>query len=243
MKKILILLCLALMLAGCSSKTQTGRSQLMMMSESEELSAGAQTAKEILKKAKLSTNQTQIAQIQKVGQNIAIAANKPSYNWEFYLIEEKAKNAFCLPGGKIFVYTGLMGIIADDDELAVVLGHEVAHALLRHGAEKVSLNRVQSGVGLLLNVAMAVLAPTYRGVVNTAYGAGSTLAVSLPYSRSHELEADKLGLELMARAGYDVSKALIFWQKMSASGAKSVEFLSTHPSDENRIKQIKELIK
>ncbi len=135
-----------------------------------------------------------------------------------------------------------MKIISNDDELATVMGHEVAHALLHHGAERMSMNKVQNTLGGVLSVAMNILAPGYAGLANTAYSVGSTYAVTLPYSRSHELEADKVGIELMINAGYNPNYALSFWQKMSADGNKGAEFFSTHPSDENRIKQIKEII-
>lgn len=171
-----------------------------------------------------------------------MAAEKPEFKWEFYLINDKSKNAFCLPGGKVFVYTGLMSIVANDDELATVLGHEVAHALLRHGAERSSVDKVRSGAGLVLAIIMQAAAPKYTNIANSTFSVGSNALVMLPYSRSHELEADKYGIELMMRAGYDLRYALSFWQKMSVNKSSGSDFFSTHPSDEKRIKQIKEIL-
>lgn len=224
------------------STTQTGRSQVMLMSESEEIRIGEQTRDEVLKKANISHDPAMLAMLYRVGKKISVAAEKPEFKWEFYLINDKSKNAFCLPGGKVFVYTGLMSIVANDDELATVLGHEVAHALLRHGAERSSVDKVRSGAGLVLAIIIQAAAPKYANIANSAFSVGSNALVMLPYSRSHELEADKYGITLMVRAGYDPRYALSFWQKMSANKSSGNDFFSTHPSDEKRIKQIKEIL-
>ena len=240
--KIILLFAVILGFGGCVSTTQTGRSQVMLMNESEELRIGEQARDEILKKANISHDPAMLAMLYRVGKKISLAAGKPEFKWEFYLINDKSKNAFCLPGGKVFVYTGLMQIISNDDELATVLGHETAHALLRHGAERSSMNSVRSGTGLVVAIIMQAAAPKYANIANNAFSIGSNALVMLPYSRSHELEADKYGVQLMIKAGYDPRYALSFWQKMSANKSSGNDFFSTHPSDEKRIKQIKEIL-
>lgn len=240
--RFVFVILLAVFFAGCIQSTQTGRSQLMLMSESQEKQLGEQSAQEILKESKLSTDKVATAQVLRVGKKIAAAADKNDYNWEFFLIIDESKNAFCLPGGKVFVHTGIMSIIASDDELATVMGHEVAHALLRHGAERSSINTAQSVAGAVLTGIVSIFAPNYANATQIAYNLGSNYAVALPYSRSHELEADKVGVMLMIKAGYDPKAAISFWQKMNGSG-KGTDFFSTHPSDEKRISQIQEIIK
>lgn len=240
--KIILLIAVILGFGGCVQTTQTGRSQVMLMSQSEEIKIGEQGRDEILKTMRMSHDPAMLAMLYRVGKKIAAAADKPEFKWEFYLVDDKVKNAFCLPGGKVFVYTGLMGLIAKDDELATVLGHEVAHALLRHGAERSSMNSVRSGAGAVLAIIMQAAAPKYAGIANSAFDVGSNALVMLPYSRSHELEADKYGITLMVRAGYDPHYALSFWQKMSAGKSGGNDFFSTHPSDEKRVKQIKEIL-
>lgn len=228
--------------SGCATTT-TGRSQLMLMNEDQEKQIGEQSAAEILKEAKISNNKTQTAQVRRVGQRIALAANKPDFEWEFHLLEDPTQNAFCLPGGKVFAYTGLMELVASDDELAVVMGHEVAHALLRHGAERASMGQIQNTLGGVLGVALdAFGVGQYKGVAGAAYNVGSNYAVMMPYSRSHELEADKLGVDLLIKAGYKGEAALSFWQKMSGGNSGS-DFFSTHPSDEKRIQQINSILR
>lgn len=229
---------------ACSTTNYTNRSQLMLMSQEEEAKLGAQSANEILKNSKVIKNTKDSKRVQDVSTRIAKATNRSDFEWEFYLIEGKEVNAFCLPGGKIFVYTGLLKLVDNDDELATVIGHEVAHALLRHGAERSSMQTIQQMGGNVLGLIISGAAPEYSSVFNLAYGVGSNVGVMLPFSRSHELEADEVGIVLMQRAGYDPKYALSFWQKMAqTSSGSQMEFLSTHPSDEKRIAQIKEILK
>jgi predicted Zn-dependent protease len=184
-----------------------------------------------------------IARAERVGRAIATQVDPllPGAQWEFIVFEDPQVNAFALPGGKIGVFTGLLSLATTDDELAVVMGHEVAHVLLQHGNERVSAELLR-GLG-----AVAVLygtrnrSETDREQAMLLYGVGSQVGVMLPYSRHHEHEADSLGLEIMARAGYDPAAGAIFWQKMGAqSGGVMPEFLSTHPNYENRIQRLRE---
>ncbi|MGB2578834.1 putative Zn-dependent protease [Elusimicrobium simillimum] len=232
MKKLTAVLLLTTMLMACATVPGTGRRQFMMYSAAEEAAMGAQAFNEIKSKSKIITTGTQAAQVKRVGQNLAKHAGV-NYNWEFILINASDVNAFCLPGGKVAVYAGILPIAQTDTGLAVVMGHEIAHALARHGAERMSQNSVVNMGGQLLGIG------TGNSNILSAYGAAVNLGVLLPYSRKHESEADYMGLMLMARAGYDPREAVNFWQRMSAaSSGKTTEFLSTHPSDAKRIADI-----
>ena len=244
MKKIILLFILFIFL-GCTGKAPvTERSQLLLMSPSEENALGEKSYREFLATAKISTDKVQTARIKRIGQRIAVAANRKDFVWEFNLVDDKQVNAFCMPGGKVVVYTGILPIAKNDDQLATVMSHEIAHALARHGAERMSQQYVVQGVQQLGNVLLGVSAPEYTNAFNTAYGYGTQLGVMLPYSRSHEYEADEIGIHLMKKAGYDINQAVVFWQNMkSIKGATPPEFLSTHPNDDNRIKRISEIVK
>lgn len=227
---------------GCASTDYTNRSQLMLLSNQQEISLGEQSAKEILKSAKISNNTTQIKMAQRVGSKIASVSNRPDFQWEFYVLEDKQINAFCLPGGKVFVYTGLLELVSNDDELAVVLSHEIAHTILRHGAERMSMQNIRQIGGSILGLVVQSQTPEYASLFNQAYNIGSNVGVMLPFSRSHELEADEVGITLMQKAGYNTQAAITFWQKMAAKSKGGSDFLSTHPSDKKRIQTIKEIL-
>lgn len=234
---------LSISFSACSSTALTNRSQLMLLNTQEEIALGEQSAKQVLQQSKISNNHKQAQMVQRVGQRIANVAERPDFSWEFYLLEDKQVNAFCLPGGKVFVYTGIMPLVASDDELAVVLSHEIAHTILRHGAERASMQTIQQVGGGILGVILDIAAPEYSKLAETAYNVGSNVGVMLPFSRSHELEADKAGIILMQKAGYNPQAAISFWQKMSDNGEKSSsDFFSTHPSDSKRIVEIKKLL-
>lgn len=242
MKKILFV-ALILFFAACSTTTYTNRSQLMLIDEKEEAQLGLQSAKSILKESKVITNTAKSQQVKRVGEKIAKVANKPDFQWEFYLIDDEIINAFCLPGGKVFVYTGLMELVQNDDELAVVIGHEVAHAILRHGAERMSMQSIQGTLGGILGIVLDIATPSYSQAFQTAYGLGSNVGIMLPYSRSHELEADEVGILLMKEAGYNPQYALTFWKKMAEkSQGGNLDFLSTHPNDKERIQKIQTIL-
>src|SRR5215470_5169115 len=220
-----------LLAAACATAPYTGRSQLMMVSQSEELTMGVQAYKEALSKASVVHDAAVTARVRAVGERIAKAADKPEYQWEFTVIDDpKQANAFALPGGKVAVYTGLFPIAHDDAGLAAVLGHEVGHAIARHGAERVSQAMSAQAVGTALSVGVGAVAPGASSAVMAAYGLGSQVGVLLPWSRTQEAEADHIGLILMAKAGYDPHAALDLWQRFAqAEKQQPPEFLSTHP--------------
>ena len=225
-------------LLACTRAPYTRRSQLILVSPKEENELGARAFKEVVSKSRVDAAPGVNRPVEEVGQRIARVAERPDYRWQFAVIDDpKQQNAFCLPGGKVAVYTGIFPFARDTGGLAVVLGHEIAHALARHGAERMSQGVVaQAGQGLL--GAVLGTSPSANAIL-AAYGVGAQVGVLLPYSRTQESEADHIGLILMARAGYDPHGALAFWQRMEhAGGGSPPEFLSTHPSHGTREQQI-----
>jgi predicted Zn-dependent protease len=235
------LVAVAVLAAGCQTVPGTGRSQLMLLPESSEIRMGHQAYVEVLNKSKVSADPVLNDQIQRVGRRIATATGRTDYQWEFKLIEDKQANAFCLPGGKVAVYTGILPITKDDAGLAAVLGHEVAHALARHGGERMSQTLlVQTGLAAT-QAALASGHPQTVQTVTSLLGAGAAVGLLLPWSRGQESEADHLGLIYMAKAGFDPRAAREMWIRMSEAAkgrAQPPEFLSTHPSHGTRIRQI-----
>src|SRR5213593_2358651 len=225
-------------LAGCTTAPYTHRSQLMLVPPERETKLGAQAYQQVLAKSRVDSRRVVVAPVEAVGRRLAAVANQPNYQWRFTVIDDpKQQNAFALPGGKVAVYTGIFPIAVDTNGLAVVLGHEIAHAIARHGAERMSQTLAaqagQSVLGALLGGGPGT------ETILAAYGLGAELGVLLPYSRAQESEADHIGLLLMARAGYDPHGALAFWQRMErAAGGAPPEFLSTHPSHGTREQQI-----
>lgn len=201
---------------------------------------GLSAFQEVLKKEKLSHDLAENELVTRVGSRIAAATGRTDYKWEFKVVEDdKQINAFCLPGGKVVVYTGLLPVARDEAGLAAVIGHEVAHAIARHGAERLSQELVVQGVTLA--AALSTDDANKRNLYVGLLGAGAAVGVLLPYSRLHESEADRMGLIYMAKAGYDPHAALELWHRMAEAGrgkAKPPEFLSTHPADQTRIRQI-----
>lgn len=255
MKKVLGLwIALIFLLAGCSSVPITGRKQVMLVSEQEVLSASLTQYNEFISSAQKSTNATQTAQVVRVGKKIAAATDEylrangladevANFSWEFNLVKDDQVNAFCMPGGKIVVYEGLMKLVSSDDELAVVMGHEVAHAVAKHSNERMSQQVLTQYGAAILSTAVSNKSAAVQNAANTVYGLGSEVAVTLPFSRKHESEADYMGLVLMTMAGYNPQAAVAFWQKMAASSAGGTpEFLSTHPSDSRRISDIQQYL-
>lgn len=223
--------------AGCSTVPYTNRSQFIMMSEAEDLQLGAAAYQQVLKKEKIVTDPRLTEPVQRVGRRIAAVADKPEYQWEFTVIDDpKQANAFCLPGGKVAVYTGIFPIAADEAGLATVIGHEVAHALARHGAERMSTGMALQAAGVAVAIAAGGQSAATQQAIMSAYGLGAQVGVALPFSRSQESEADRIGLILMAKAGYDPQAALGLWQRMEQkSGGKGPpEWLSTHPHEDTR---------
>jgi predicted Zn-dependent protease len=220
---------------GCVTAPYTGRSQLMIVSESQEVGLGAQAYREMLRDSVISDNAEALRIVRKVGERIARVADKPDYKWEFRVFDDPEQvNAFCLPGGKVGVYTGIFPIAGDEAGLAVIIGHEVAHALLRHAGERISRAQiVGTGLGLVGAAGMNPL-------LVQALGLGASVGLILPFSRSQESEADMVGLILMAKAGYDPRVAISLWQRMEQKqkGAPP-EFLSTHPSSGTRVEELR----
>jgi predicted Zn-dependent protease len=232
-----------LLAAACQTVPYTGRSHLILVSSSEEIQMGEQAYRDTLKKSKLSLDQEAIETIRRVGLRIAKAADRPDFRWEFNLIEDdKTINAWCLPGGKVAFYTGILPITQGEDGIAVVMGHEVAHALARHGSERMSQGMIANAGERVAGILLAGSSFLTQEVFGQAYGLGMGLGVMLPFSRKQESEADHIGLILMAKAGYDPSEAVQFWKRMQkamgGSGSPVAEFLRTHPNDEKRQRQI-----
>ncbi|ULA65178.1 MAG: M48 family metallopeptidase [Nitrospira sp.] len=236
-------------IAGCYRAPGTARDQLIFFSEEKELQFGLEAYREVLRQARLSENPEINELVQRVGQRIAKAANKPDYQWEFAVIDDdKMVNAFALPGGKVAVFTGILKHTKDEAGLATVMGHEVAHALQRHGVERMSRSIIDQ-IAQLGAIGAAVGSHAGGGAVAGALGAYG-VNVSLPFNRKQESEADYIGLRLMAEAGFDPREAVPFWERMSGCPRQMIgklcfraqqsipEFLSTHPSDATRLSQI-----
>ena len=234
---------LVLALWACARAAYTGRSQLLLISEGQETALGLQAAQDVLKKERESRDEMQAERVKRVGRRIAQAANRPDYKWEFHLIDKDVVNAFCLPGGKVFVYTGILSLTTSNDELAAVMGHEIAHALERHGGERMSMALMAQVGGQAASIALgSTVSPAASQVFNQAYGLGSQVGVLLPHSRAQESEADEVGMILAAKAGYEPAGALTLWQKMDSyqksKGQNAPGWLSTHPSSAQRVADI-----
>ncbi|WP_345970615.1 M48 family metallopeptidase [Sulfurimonas sp. HSL1-6] len=244
MKRLATAVMLMLMIASCAKTPVTGRTQLILISNEQEVALGLSESEKLKKSAKLSTNSAQVARVRRIGERIAAVSGRDDFQWEFNVIESDTLNAFCLPGGKVYFYTGLLKLTENDDQIATVMGHEIAHALARHGAERMSMQMVSNAGAQLLGAALEIPAQ-YQGLYNQAYGLSTQLGVLLPYSRKHESEADQIGIYLMWKAGFDPHQAVRFWERMQAAsgGQKPPEFLSTHPSDQSRIDAINAFIK
>lgn len=235
-----ILAALAIALAAaCSTVPYTGRSQLNFVGAQEELALGRKAANQVVRSERASQDQAKIAAVNRVGRAIASVANMPRAQWGFHVIEKKEPNAFCLPGGIIFVYSGIFQYARNEDQLAAVIGHEVAHALARHGTERLSQQLAIALPGAAVATVIGSESPALGQAFSRVYGIGAQVGYALPHSRDQEYEADRIGLILMAKAGYDPEAAVGFWQNMrKAGGSKPPEFLSTHPAGDNRIQTI-----
>lgn len=229
---------------GCQSTPVTGRKRLLIVPQGHETALGLDAYQEILKTEPVTKNEQIAAMVRRVGERIAAVSNRPDFDWEFNVIESETQNAFCLPGGKVAVYTGILPICENEAGLAVVMSHEVAHAIARHGGERMSMQTASNAVKQATSYVMRNADEQKQKIVLAAYGAGSQYGVILPYSRKHELEADEIGILLMAKAGYDPSEAPVFWERFAGakSGDAPMEFLSTHPSDARRSAALRELL-
>ena len=253
MKKITSLfVAMLLLLSSCGSVPLTGRKQVLLVSDQEVLSSSLTQYSDYMKSAKKSSSKDGAAMVTRVGKKIAAATEQylrnngleseiKNFAWEFNLVKDPQVNAFCMPGGKIVVYEGLMQLVSSDDELAVVVGHEVAHAVAKHSNERMSQQLMAQYGAQILGQALSNKSAAVQKIGASVYGLGAQYGVMLPFSRKHESEADYMGLVFMAMAGYNPAVAVNFWQKMSAGKSGSTpEFMSTHPSDATRINEIKQ---
>jgi predicted Zn-dependent protease len=240
-----------LLLLACATVPLTERKTLRLIPDSELLSLSFQQYSDVLRKSRLSNDPMKVQMVKRVGEKIArsceeflreskLESDIKNYKWEFNLIEDdKVVNAWCMPGGKVAFYTGILPLTQDETGIAVVMGHEVAHAMAKHGNERMSEALLVQLGGVGLSVALAKQPNQTKQIFLGVYGVTANVGIMLPYSRLHESEADRIGLVLMAKAGYNPREAIPFWQRMNKQGgSKPPEFLSTHPAPETRIKDI-----
>jgi predicted Zn-dependent protease len=252
-----ILLCVVFIIISCHRNAITGRSQLSLVSEAEIQNMAVQQYRQFLSSSKVvaSTGSKDAEMVKRVGDRIikaitAYYAEKglsnelAGYQWEVNLVNKNEVNAWCMPGGKIVVYTGILPVTQNEPALAVVMGHEIAHALARHGNERMSQGLLQQFGGTALSVALSSKPAETQNLYMAAYGLASQVGGILPFNRKNELEADKLGLMFSALAGYNPNEAIPFWKRMGAlsNGQKPPEFLSTHPSDERRVEELSKIM-
>jgi predicted Zn-dependent protease len=238
------LLTIIVLTAGCRSAPVTGRKQMLLVPETQELSLGLSSFQEVTGKEPASQNGPYVSLVNRVGERIAHVAERPDYQWEFKVIASETQNAFCLPGGKVAVYEGIIPVCANEAGLAVVMSHEVAHALARHGGKRMSQNMVVDTGKQALAFVTRSQSDTKQAIFMQAYGLGAQYGVLLPYSRQHESEADHIGVMLMAKAGYDPREAPRFWTRFGSAKqqGQTMEFLSTHPADERRSRDLADLV-
>ena len=232
---------LVVLLAGCATVPVTGRKSFNLIPEGQAVAMGEDAYQQVLSESKLITSGRDYEMMIEVGNRIAAVADEP-YEWEFALIDDpNTVNAFCLPGGKVAVYTGILPVARNADGLAVVMGHEIAHAVARHGSERMTDQLALQVAGTGLESLLGGTSEGSRNLIMAAYGVGAQIGVLLPFGRSQESEADHIGLVYMARAGYDPQEAPLFWERMNAQsgGGSPPEFLSTHPNPENRVRQLR----
>lgn len=246
--KILALLMIGLLLSACQTNPFTGKKNLALVPNSQLFPLSFEQYNQVLGESQVITGTKEANMVKSIGEKIAHAAEVylaaegqsdylKDYKWEYHLINSDQVNAWCMPGGKIAVYTGILPVTKTEAGLAVVMGHEVSHALLNHGQQKMSQDQISQLLGMAGTAAFKT--EQAKQIFAQAYGVGSTLGVALPYSRKYENEADELGLILMAMAGYDPAAGVELWQRMSELGGQAPpEFLSTHPSNQSRINNI-----
>ncbi|MBC3847820.1 M48 family metallopeptidase [Winogradskyella echinorum] len=253
LKKILLNLGVLAIIVSCATNPFTGKKTLAFVSNDQLFPSAFAQYNQVLTENKVVTGTADANMITRVGQRIAVAAERylnangfqgylDDYKWEYTLIESEQVNAWCMPGGKIAFYTGILPIAANETGVAAIMGHEVAHALANHGQQRMSAAYLQQGLAVAGNIALAKDEQAL-GIFNQSYGIVSNVAGMLPFSRSHETEADKIGIYLMAIAGYNPSEASVLWERMKANsgGQAPPEFLSTHPSNDSRIQNLKAL--
>ena len=238
-KKIFFIILTIFITSACATTPVSNRSALILIPQSQEISLGKQSYEQILKKEKESedANLTQI--VSRVGQRIVAVSDMPKLDWEFKLIESDTKNAFALPGGKVAIYTGLLSVAKNEAGLATIMSHEIAHVIARHGAQRMTQQMLLQGA--MLGAGLSMKNNTQRNIILSALGVGVLYGFTLPFSRSHESEADQIGLLYMARAGYDPNEALQFWRRFSKvkDGKAPPEWASTHPADTTRMQGLR----
>ncbi|NBX92092.1 MAG: M48 family peptidase [Proteobacteria bacterium] len=240
--RLLGIFTLLVLLSSCVTNPETGKKSFILISEGQEAQLGAQAYQEVLSKSKLSHRKDWNAVLQRVGKRISEAAHRSDFQWEFRLIDSPEKNAFCLPGGKVAVYTGIIPILKNEAGMAAVIGHEVAHATLRHSGQRLTANLgTQLGV-LVLGQVLAQEDSQDKRLILAALGLGAQVGVILPFSRANESEADEIGLRYMARAGYDPYQAPKIWERFGAQEKGGPALLSTHPTSDSRKQKLQELI-
>lgn len=245
-----MILMAAAILSSCGSVALTGRKQLLLVSDQEVYQAGLTQYNEYIASSQLSSNSSASSMVKSVGQKLATATEQylksngleselSNLSWEFNLVKDNQVNAFCMPGGKIVVYEGLLTVAQTEEELAVVIGHEIAHAVAKHSNERMSQQIMAEYGAAILSQALSQKSAAVQSAATTVFGLGANVGFMLPYSRKHEYEADYMGIVFMEMAGYNSESAIGFWTKMSEGGGNTSDFLSTHPSDSKRIAQIK----
>lgn len=249
-KKVLLVVSTLLLLVACKTNPFTGEKNLNFVSNEQIFPASFQQYDQFLQENQVVTGTQEAQMIQRVGNKLVTAAERylnangyqgfmKDYKWEFHLVKDDQVNAFAMPGGKVVVYTGLLPVVENETGLAVVLGHEISHALADHGAQRMSAAELQQLGGAVVGAATAGQSESTQQILSQAYGLGSQVGVMLPFSRSQEAEADRIGLTLMAIAGYDPDQAAELWKRMQAHGGQQPpEFLSTHPSNQSRINNL-----
>lgn len=257
MKKYIYLISILVVIffSACATNPMTGKKTLNLVSNNELFPSSFQQYGQFLKENKVVQGTTDAKRVENIGIKIKDAAEKylasigqnqylKDYRWEYKLVDSKDVNAWCLPGGKIVVYTGILPVTKDDAGLATVMAHEVSHALANHGAQRMSASKLQTVGAVGLAVVTGGQSAENQRMWQQLYGVGSQVGVMLPFSRGHESEADQIGLTLMAIAGYNPEEAILFWKRMAdqSGGKKQPEFISTHPSDATRIANLQKLI-
>ena len=253
LNKIILSLVVAAVMFSCATNPFTGKKTMAFVGNDQLFPSAFAQYNQVLSENKVVTGTSDAEMITRVGQRIAVAAERwltanghqsylEDYKWEYKLIESEQVNAWCMPGGKIAFYTGILPIAANETGVAAIMGHEVAHALANHGQQRMSAAYLQQGLAVAGNVALSNDQQAL-GIFNQSYGVVSNVAGMLPFSRAHETEADKIGLYLMSIAGYNPDEASVLWERMKANsgGEAPPEFLSTHPSNDSRIQNLKSL--
>lgn len=242
--KLLLASVLIFSLSSCTTTPVSGHKALLLTSAATENQQGEEAYKEILSKEKVVSGTAQARMVEEIGKRIAAVANQPDFQWEFKTLQSNEPNAFCLPGGKVAVYTAIFQYAKNEAGLATVMGHEIGHAIARHGGQRMTQQMITSGLLAGVGaVGFSKLDDTKKAIAMAALGAGVTYGITLPFSRGDETEADEIGLVLMAKAGYDPREAVNFWDRFSQAGGKAPpEFMSTHPNSEKRREHLRSLI-